>query len=107
MSISLNEYKFLFNLCLGGENLPQESGVLLRVRHLEVECGSRAVHAGEQVQGGHRLLRAHRQEELRLHPQCVRHSPRQPMRLIYHDQVSTSSIWKISGENKSTLIFQV
>ena len=57
-----------------------------RERHLEAERGARAVHAGEQVQGGHRLLRAHRQEELRLDPERVRHRARQPLRELHHDQ---------------------
>lgn len=47
----------------GGEDFPQISGVLQRGRHLEAERSSRPLHA-EQIQGGHQLLRAHRQEAL-------------------------------------------
>ncbi len=40
-------------------------GILQRPRYLETECGPRALHAGDQVQGGERLLRADREEALR------------------------------------------
>ena len=49
----------------GGEDLPQVGGVLQRARHVEAERRARPLHAGEQVQGGDRLLRADRQETLR------------------------------------------
>lgn len=48
----------------GGEDLPQVGGGVQRGRHVEAERGPRTLHA-EQVQGGHRPLRAHRQEALR------------------------------------------
>lgn len=48
----------------GGETFPKVSGGLQRGRHLEAQRGSCPLHA-EQVQGGHRLLRANRQEALR------------------------------------------
>ena len=52
----------------GGEDLPQVGRVLQRARRVEAQRGARALHAGEQVQGVGRLLRAHRQEALR---QCA------------------------------------
>lgn len=40
----------------GGEDLPQVGGVLQRARHVEAERSTRALHAGQQVQRGHRVL---------------------------------------------------
>lgn len=54
----------------GGEDLPQVGGGVQRGRHVEAERGPRALRA-EQVQGGHRLLRAHREEALRQRESCV------------------------------------
>ena len=42
----------------GGKSVQEVGGVLQRARHVEAERGARAVHAGQQVQGGHRVLRA-------------------------------------------------
>lgn len=49
----------------GGEDFPQVGGVLQRARYVETKRGTRALHAGEQIQRSHRILRAHSQETLR------------------------------------------
>jgi len=87
----------------GGEALPQVGRVLQRARAVAAQRGAHALHAGDQVQGGGRLLRAHRQKELQQGAPVAsrgvtwssqphagaghqRHRAGQPVRLLHHDQ---------------------
>lgn len=71
----------------GGKSVQEVGGVLQRARHVEAERGARAVHAGQQVQGGHRLLRADSEEALRQHTGRGSGGAGQPVRFLHHDQV--------------------
>ena len=71
----------------GGKSVQEVGGVLQRARHLEAERGARALHAGQQVQGGDGLLRADSEEALRQHTGRGSGGAGQPVRLLHHDQV--------------------
>lgn len=59
---------------------------------MEIERGPHVLHARQQIQGGHTILRAHREEEHRQPLGNYRHHPGQSVRFLHHDESGAEGI---------------